>query len=368
MNIASAIFSVIVLAGAIQGIIIGILLFNAETNRYSNRLLAILIWLMSLAGLDLYIDYITGWVYLNHFVMRLHAVIPLILPMAIGPLILFYVKSILNPEFRLTKKDRKYFYPVLIDIIPQLTAFIYFTGTWLNWITPDRERWGIFIDDYNIYADIPRWLSLTIYVWVAGKYVADHKWLKLFVNLFKMFLIIWFIYLVPYVIPRYNQWILDTFGWYPVFIPLSILIYWLGIKGYIIGLQNHSGKKKKTQPSLPDQTVQQVIDGLVKAMEQDKLYLDPLLSINQLANHTGVASKLISAVLNQHIGKGFNEYVNGYRVDEVKKKLLQPGLSHLTITGIGMESGFNSQASFLRIFKQQTGMSPSEFRETALKS
>jgi AraC-like DNA-binding protein len=63
------------------------------------------------------------------------------------------------------------------------------------------------------------------------------------------------------------------------------------------------------------------------------------------------------------MGINFNDYVNQFRVGEVKKKLLQAEWAHLTITGIAFESGFNSKASFQRIFKEQTGMSPSEFRK-----
>ena len=100
-------------------------------------------------------------------------------------------------------------------------------------------------------------------------------------------------------------------------------------------------------------------------MEEDKLYLNPNLSLHVLAQHTGLAQKNISAVLNQHLNKSFNEYVNKYRVGEFKKKILQPGLDHLTITGIAFECGFNSQATFQRTFKEFTGMSPTEFRKTA---
>jgi AraC-like DNA-binding protein len=61
------------------------------------------------------------------------------------------------------------------------------------------------------------------------------------------------------------------------------------------------------------------------------------------------------------VRKNFNEFVNQYRLAAVKKKLLESGNEHLTITGIAFECGFNSQATFQRVFKQTTGVSPTQF-------
>ena len=95
----------------------------------------------------------------------------------------------------------------------------------------------MFIDQYNVYSDIPRWLSISIYLWAANKYLKSQlhpiPWLKQFVKIFTVFQVIWLCYLIPYEIPRYSNRLMDLFNWYPVYIPLSILIYWLGIKGYL---------------------------------------------------------------------------------------------------------------------------------------
>jgi AraC-like DNA-binding protein len=79
---------------------------------------------------------------------------------------------------------------------------------------------------------------------------------------------------------------------------------------------------------------------------------------------TGIPQKTISAVLNRHLQKSFNEFVNEYRVNAFKAKVVQPELSHLTIAGIALECGFSSQATFQRTFKEMTGKSPSAFRKT----
>jgi AraC-like DNA-binding protein len=66
-------------------------------------------------------------------------------------------------------------------------------------------------------------------------------------------------------------------------------------------------------------------------------------------------------VVNQSTGKTWNEFINEYRVQKVKEQLLRKENEHLTLTGIALECGFNSQATFQRAFKQCTGMSPSEY-------
>ena len=65
--------------------------------------------------------------------------------------------------------------------------------------------------------------------------------------------------------------------------------------------------------------------------------------------------------MNQYENKGFNEFVNTYRIEEVKKYLLQNDFSNLTISGMALEAGFNSQATFQRVFKKLEGMTPTEF-------
>ncbi|MEI9807656.1 MAG: hypothetical protein WDO16_07125 [Bacteroidota bacterium] len=153
------------------------------------------------------------------------------------------------------------------------------------------------------------------------------KWLQQFIRVFMVFQVIWLAYLIPYVIPAYTDFMLDTFDWYPIYIPLAILIYWLGIKGYLVSQQQVIADKKAnvnntvTAPEL----VKQVIASLIKAMETDKVYLNPALNLAAMAATTGFSPKIISAVLNQHLQKSFNEFINSYRVEAFKEKIGHPG-------------------------------------------
>nr|WP_255486927.1 helix-turn-helix domain-containing protein [Mucilaginibacter sp. SP1R1] len=83
-----------------------------------------------------------------------------------------------------------------------------------------------------------------------------------------------------------------------------------------------------------------------------------------LSKHINIPAKTISALLNNHLHQSFNQWVNSYRVAAFKQRLADANSSHLTLAGIALECGFNSQATFQRIFKQFTGKVPSEYRDT----
>ncbi len=369
----------IILLGALQGCIVCGLLFFSKKNKRTNRLLAALILLITLACFNLYGNYV-NW-FNSDIVRFIFDIVPLVVVMPLGPLIYFYIQSSLDPDFTIGKKQRRHFYPVLTDLVPSLTVIVFIAGTITKLVKNNPGPWGSFIDNYNVYADIPRWISVTIYVWLSVKYLNAYKikynglfneqtnnfrWLSQLTRAFTIFQSVWLLYLVPYVIPRYTNWMLDTFNWYPIYIPMAVLIYWLGIKGYLISQQAVTAKKSISATALTAETIQQVIASLTKAMQEQKAYLNPNLSLAVMAETTGFSQKIISAILNQHLQKSFNEFVNQYRVNEFKEKIQMPETNNLTIAGIAFECGFNSQATFQRTFKEITGQSPSVFRKMAL--
>lgn len=370
----------IILLGTFQGFIVSFLLFRSRVNKRPNRFLAFLILFMSLCSLNLYlmnihVTSIANWINIASYL------IPLVIVMPAGPLIYFYTRTMLYPSFRFTRLHKLQFYTVIIDIVPELATLVLFVGVWLGLIIPYKQtvdQWGLFIDYYNVYADIPRWLSLTIYVGLSYNYLKKakragnstdkpvrFKWLQQLLTVFLVFQAIWLIYLVPYAIYNFNWKLYYVIGWYPIYIPMAILIYWLGIKGYIISYSAEAENKRKKITELTDRTIQQTSLLLTRSMEEDKLYLNPALNLDLVAEHTGLPAKTISAVLNQHHQKSFNEWLNGYRVAEFKMRVQQKEqLEQMTLSAIAFECGFNSQATFQRIFKQSVGMTPSEYLKT----
>jgi AraC-like DNA-binding protein len=379
----TAILRTIILLGSLQGFIVSGLLFFSSRERRVNRLLGMVIFLISLASLRVYLEGIAGGFYSLPAGRWFDIFFPFMVIMPIGPLLYFYVRAFSDDHFRVTRKMRVHFYPVLIDLVPQLTAVIFVAGLLVGLFRVNNPAWGQFIDNYNVYSDIPRWLSLTTYLWVASRYLTQRKqelpagegvvislgWLRQLIRGLLIFQGIWLLYLIPYVIPRYTDRLLDTVDWYPVYVPLSIVIYWLGVKGLLMSYRrdvaadrkDQEGKKAIRPSAIPEAMVQSTVRSLLQTMESDKLYLNPDLNVALLSAHTGIAPKTISAVLNQHLQKSFSEFVNEYRVKAVMERLLKSGSKHLTIAGLAYECGFNSQPTFQRAFKAEIGVSPREF-------
>jgi AraC-like DNA-binding protein len=107
--------------------------------------------------------------------------------------------------------------------------------------------------------------------------------------------------------------------------------------------------------------IDQTMNGLHKSMTENKLYLDAELNLTKLSKHVGMHPKILSAVLNQKLGKSFNEYINQFRVEEVKDRLVKAENKKYTIASVAYECGFNSQPTFQRAFKSVVGLTPREF-------
>jgi AraC-like DNA-binding protein len=97
-------------------------------------------------------------------------------------------------------------------------------------------------------------------------------------------------------------------------------------------------------------------------MEQDRPFADGNLTIQKLAEKLSVPPNHLSQTINEKLGQTFSDFINSYRVEEAKRRLLDPASKHLSILGIAEEVGFNSKSSFNAVFKKHTNMTPSEFR------
>ena len=155
------------------------------------------------------------------------------------------------------------------------------------------------------------------------------------------------------------------------FSSMSIFVVFLGYGGYrqieiVIQQKNNPYRKAKKknvkQASKPSLDNNSQIQLLTEYMNREKPHLDPELNIGILANQLKIHSHLLSKLINTQFGQNFFEFVNSYRVEEFKKLVANPKNKHFSILGLALDAGFNSKASFNRIFKNSTGLTPSEFR------
>ncbi|NMH89145.1 helix-turn-helix domain-containing protein [Flavivirga algicola] len=98
-------------------------------------------------------------------------------------------------------------------------------------------------------------------------------------------------------------------------------------------------------------------------MKEGKIYRDPNLGLSSVAQKLKISSNYLSQLVNKLTGQNFADYINTFRVEEVKLKLTNANFANYTVVGIGLESGFNSKSTFYSAFKKITGISPSTYRK-----
>jgi AraC-like DNA-binding protein len=122
---------------------------------------------------------------------------------------------------------------------------------------------------------------------------------------------------------------------------------------------NLANQKNKTPNS--ENFTDEDYEKLIRQMENIKPYLDIDLNLLALAKQTGFKSRDLSQMINQKSGKNFFDFVNAFRIKEFKHRVRQPENSNFTLLSIAYDCGFNSKATFNRVFKNHTGYTPSEF-------
>jgi ligand-binding sensor domain-containing protein/AraC-like DNA-binding protein len=119
--------------------------------------------------------------------------------------------------------------------------------------------------------------------------------------------------------------------------------------------QDNAAKKR---PVKDNPALQQM---LLQLMEEKKPFLDPGIKISHVATALKCTPLDVSRVLNTTKRQGFADFVNGYRVNEFKRKVALKEHEKFTLVALSGQCGFNSRSSFFRIFKHHTGMTPVEY-------
>ena len=364
------------LVGAVQGIVFGfILLRSTKFNRLANQLLAVLLFLLSYRLLVqtarlFELGYYDIWYY---FMLDLSWVV--------GPLLYFYVKAQTIPSYRLDRLEWIYFLPLLIQIICSVFVRLqnlFWDGTResLTWL----GYWGyaVWMNYSTIY--VVASILIIIYSRKAEKLLQNpHKgveidpqrtqWLKRIILSFRIYfsivLVILIVDLLIYNVTLGQDYYYFTrFYYYPFFSGISLLTYWIGMEGF--RRKDSQGLHQKVElPSDKLEEMKAVAHKLEILMEERKLFAEPELSLNRVAEELGLKPYLLSKTLKEVLQTKFSDYINQKRVAELEKLLEDPENEKYTLLSLAMEVGFNSKSSFNRAVKKYLGKSPSELRNGA---
>jgi AraC-like DNA-binding protein len=130
----------------------------------------------------------------------------------------------------------------------------------------------------------------------------------------------------------------------------------IAINNTTVPLQQPKGRYLKS--TLSPETQRAIHEKLTQAMVEQKLFLNPDLTITELANKLAVHPNHLSQVINSVESKTFYDFINGSRIKEFMRIVALPENQKYTLLALAFECGFNSKTAFYRNFKNVTGQSP----------
>ncbi len=203
------------------------------------------------------------------------------------------------------------------------------------------------------------------------------SWLNSFANValaFCIFLLVFCAFLFIFVIilgPFKNQFSISIRLFPNIVSLLLIVIVFKALRQPLI-LSDFSEDRKYETPlekyelsNLIPKDAEKYLQKLIRYMEEEKPYLQPELALKQIADKLQIPVRHLSQVINEKIGMNFYNYINSYRIEEIKKYLSDPDFKKETILNLAYDAGFNSKSTFNAVFKKATGLTPQQYRRTA---
>ncbi|HXI21828.1 MAG TPA: helix-turn-helix domain-containing protein [Gemmatimonadales bacterium] len=376
---------IIVLLGAVQGVLLAGVLAARRRNRTANRLLAALMLAFSL-GLSSEVYYSADLVQaLPHFFGLSYP-----LPFLYGPLVYLYAVTAADRSRRLTRWDALHFVPFLAVVIAGLPIYL-MSG-------PDKValfhqlRGGVHPPLIRI-VDPLKYVSGVSYTGVTIVFLRRHhdRVKESYSSLERVNLrwllwlgagaaAIWLLAVTLQVLESAHIVRIERPDNY-IALAIAALVYGIGYSGlrqpeifryetaeYPVALpapgpEPEDGASRYERSGLTEREAQHLRETLAAVMDRDTPWRDSELTLADLATRLSTTPHKLSEVLNAELGQSFYDFVNGHRVREVQRRIEAGDARQLTILSLALDAGFASKSTFNLVFKKHTGRTPSEFRQ-----
>jgi AraC-like DNA-binding protein len=306
--------------------------------------------------------------------------------LAIGPTLYFYIRSITQPNLVFRRVDLWHYVPFIVWTLYGIFVFIFDArlpgfwdeqnGWWLKniqfiYVAPFQLLLGYFSKVLYFAFSIQLYWNYRrrIQSYFSNSYKVELNWVGHFLLIYCVVL-----FLLQIIFEIVDTMIQDL-HWtqsFWAFLATAITAYYLGMQAYfrdISALFALTGKAEVStilQPAtaekdpVPSTANQQKLERL---MTEQRPYLDPELTLGDLAQRAGIPSNQLSQLINSSLGMNFNDYINRYRIEAVKRAIQSGEHQQKSLLGIALDCGFNSKATFNRTFKKFTQASPSEYAQ-----
>lgn len=368
----------IYLIGISITVFLALVLIGKQKKSLSDKIL--LIWLLVIAGhLFLYYLNISNKLYDYPFLLGIHLPYPLLH----GPLLYLYTAALTN---KISTKN----YSWLFHFIPILPFYAYLVP-FFN--LKEEEKIEIFQNGgagYEAFLMINIWsifISGIVYVsislYLLKQYKESIKNNFSFTEKINLSWLRYLIYGIGFI------WLLVFLGNDNAVFGVTVLyVVFLGFFGIRqVGIFSHNlrtiplnthnnnsdsilpknksesnlAKTKYAKSTLTDDQASEIHKALTRAIEDDKLYKNPELTLSALASTLDVHPNNLSQVINSFEEKNFYDYINEKRVNAFINMVAKLENRRFTLLSLALDCGFNSKPSFNRNFKKVTGLSPTEY-------
>jgi AraC-like DNA-binding protein len=305
-------------------------------------------------------------------------IFPLLL--LIGPLLYMYVSSLLVENYRLKTVQFLHTLPLLLVGIHRSTVEVVSITDFSNFTENPAFIYNKIYYMLIIFSMLIYWIfSVNLILkhrknipYYFSNYSAKNTltWLIFVVFIFLLFFM--FDFLASYlevVLKTKFIWFTGLTGNLTLF---SFIMIFFGINQTVIFKAEKEAPqspdlqsdKKYKRSKLIDSQIEEINNKVYEYLRNKKPFLNPEYSLQMMVNDLAISRQNLSQVINSGQKKNFYKLINEFRVEEIKSLLLDPTYNHLTILGIAFECGFNSKTSFNRIFKEHTGFTPSEYKNS----